>query len=515
MGLFNFKHIRTISISLFVTASMPLAASWFGNSDNKTLSKSDIEKIDQGQGSHEQNSQYIQMCVEDNACRYGLIQAWSNDTSEHSLDAVAKTMPPQKNQALFDGTDIGRMMHEYSLVLNCNLVPACQENLLEITKIIRSVPDEMLQAAYKDKTQLDKDKFTRVIQNKIISAVKSSEDKAQYTPPSTLTDNSARSPSTYSSDKVIDFYLDPYNNDKNYLKSTASGNLAIFYYPEGNKAREHKIADILGESGHYLIETVTGETVDAKSYHLTNKGFIATGRDKLYGYTINAGLAQYTSPVGFHAAEIQMGDAYKTGYMLLERDTATDRVNKLGSNLSALGALLGVNKKEDYALIDLHTGKLFPLNIAYDGKTQLQMYNCRKKNDFFNICKSAVERETLFNKFGLKNYEHYVWRIQWFRTPEATYLIAREEGKAGLSATRLEDGKKARIAYRTLGIADWEAGQHDSGKIWVDVRLTFNKERYTEDLDSDFNTFLTQTTVEKPVKKETLSTNSYLNSERN
>ncbi|WP_456374288.1 hypothetical protein, partial [Thiolapillus sp.] len=250
-----------------------------------------------------------------------------------------------------------------------------------------------------------------------------------------------------------------------------------------------KLADVFGKNSHYLVETVTGETIEVSSIHLTHKGFVASSRESLYGYAMDTGLAKYTIPSGFHAAGIQVADAFKTGYMLLERDVEQDKINAVGSSLSAIGAILGANRKMDYALLDLHRGKLFPINVDNNGKTVTQLYNCHKKNDYFNVCRNGISREALRDRYGMKNARHYAWRIRWYKTPRATYLLAMENGKDGLTATRLEDGKKVQIAFRSLGIADWASGQDDSGKVWIDVRKTFTRKRYTNDLDADFNRF--------------------------
>ena len=133
-----------------------------------------------------------------------------------------------------------------------------------------------------------------------------------------------------------------------------------------------------------------------------------------------------------------------------------------------MGQVLGLNKREDYLLFDLHSGKNFPINLSLSGKNvsiTTGASGCRKRNALVNVCRDVTTdtRERLYDELGMKNIRHYIWAVYWFKTPTGPYMVALEDGFDTLSATKLDTGEKRIAFHRGLGISDFSVTAERGG----------------------------------------------------
>lgn len=136
----------------------------------------------------------------------------------------------------------------------------------------------------------------------------------------------------------------------------------------------------------------------------------------------------------------------------------------LFSAVQKIGATVGLNKKEDYALLNLDTGKQYPLNVQVDGKLRTVMSNCRKRNAVVNECSSSTSFESLYSEIG-RNWGHYYWKINWYNTPSGPVAVSMENGVTDAYLLDLQTGKKVQAFHRSLGLTTLDSVQSPDGKL--------------------------------------------------
>ncbi len=445
------------------------------------ISKKEIKIVEEGRGTMQQKSRYISKCyVEDQVCHYAMIEIWSKEESNLAIQNYISQVDDSKTPKMFKGTDMGRMMVENKALSICYYDAPCLDYLLEVVMEINKAPREMLELAYKEKSQLDKQSLQLQIHGRMkdqVVAVKSGGITANHSSSQVIT--AAITPG-----QVIDYERDLLTNNIVSLIVNDTGNQEINIKISGDDSRTAILAVVIGHAGKYFIKTVNGDTIEASNIELTYKGFLAREGSKFYAYSYEGNMTAYDFPIGFHPTQIQNANVFKTGYMLLERDLSPN--NDATNSLRYLGSTIGLNSKEDYMLLDLHSGKTYSINLTLEGKKQTQLYNCRKKNDFINICDDAISRESLYKGMGFRNERHYYWAVRWHRTPDGAYLIALEDTGRNLTATDLENGDKRIIFHRTLGIAKFDTFQSEEGIVSISAKLGFGK-KSIDNLASQFN----------------------------
>ena len=157
--------------------------------------------------------------------------------------------------------------------------------------------------------------------------------------------------------------------------------------------------------------------------------------------------------------------------MLLEKEgaTGTDSLSRLAANLQSIGTILGTNRTDDFALMDIQTRKLYPLNISATGKNVNVHSQCRRKNSFVNECAQMQSFEALY----MKNSQHYYRLVHSLNAPAGPVALTLEDGQANLYLTDLRTGRKVVALNRTLGIADWDATQNSDGTVALRGKLAF------------------------------------------
>lgn len=284
-------------------------------------------------------------------------------------------------------------------------------------------------------------------------------------------------------------YVDPEGHIRNYAIDVLSG--LVTYLAEieqntyrikvtraGTDAEPIVIGTAMRNGMGWQVDSVTGKRIAGQTLTvLPGAGYIVTRDTAAFLYRAGQSTTNIAIPSGFVAARFQRGDVMGTNHLLVERDVSdASQEKKLFDSLKALGSSLGLNNKEDYALLNIKSGEIIPLNISESGKNVGNYSQCRRRNNFVNECANVEFRESLYDKMG-RNLSHYYWRINWFSTPTAPILVAQENGLKEITIRDLKSGKKATAFSRALGIAGHDSVQDDTGKVRITAQMGFSSEK--------------------------------------
>ena len=227
------------------------------------------------------------------------------------------------------------------------------------------------------------------------------------------------------------------------------------------------------------INLLNGSTLGGDSAVPMPRGVLVARGVNMFVYEPGKAIQTVSIPDGWMLAQFQRGSVGATRTVLLENVSASNQQKDssgLGSLLSAtqsLGQLFGVNKKEDYAFLNIDTGKLIKLNISVDGKTQTVMSNCRKRNNFVNDCATATSFQSLYTPNGGRNTLHYFWQANWYQTPSGPIGVVQEGGLVDLFIIALRTGKRVTAFHRAMGMTSTDTSQSADGVVKVSAAWMF------------------------------------------
>lgn len=227
------------------------------------------------------------------------------------------------------------------------------------------------------------------------------------------------------------------------------------------------------------FHTATGQRLVGSTLSVLSDGFMLGRGSAAFRYQTGIGYSSIAIPNGYTLAPLQRGDIGSTGYVLLEKEGAVpasddNPVMGLWSAAKAIGSTVGLMRKEDYALMDTRSGRLFPINVPADGKTVALMSECKRRNWVISECQKMQTFESVYGVDGFKNNSHYYWKVQWLPTAQGAIALTQEEGVSAVYATNLQTGQKVPLFQRSLGIGDWDVVQHADGRIGVKARMVLD-----------------------------------------
>lgn len=282
--------------------------------------------------------------------------------------------------------------------------------------------------------------------------------------------------------RIVSYGFDEQSGDFTYLVQSGSGQFLLKSgrASSGNEPIEIGKAELRGSL--WAVTTVTGRKFTGRRLIPLARGFIVARDNTGYRYVPGKGMTSFAAPEQFSIAALQSGNVSGTGYILLERTPeeqamANNSVSALFSSVKALGSTLGIGKKEDYALLNIDSKKLVPINISMEDKRVQVMSVCRRQNFIMAECERMDSYESLFQPNGMHNMTHYFWRINWFNAGGRPILVSQEGGLTKVAATDLGTGKKAMIFERVMGIASFNADQGVDGRISVSAQMGFSTEK--------------------------------------
>jgi len=271
--------------------------------------------------------------------------------------------------------------------------------------------------------------------------------------------------------KIVKFGSNAHTGDITYLTQVSRESYIIKTMRVGHDPITIATAD-RSQNG-WTVTTVSGKKIVGESLVPLSRGFLVARGAAGFIYSAGKGINNIDIPDDFLIAPFQNGDIQGTRYVLIERKP-TDKSNQIGGILDSvvsLGSTLGVNKKEDYALLNIDTGKQILINVSMDGKNESVYSECRKQNSFINSCSNIDFQESLFDKYGLPNAGHYYWRISWFNTKTGPILIVTENSLRETIAENINTGKKATLFSRMLGINYVIVSEKPDGRISATAKM--------------------------------------------
>lgn len=276
---------------------------------------------------------------------------------------------------------------------------------------------------------------------------------------------------------IVSYGFDAQSGDFTYLVQSNVGQYVLKAGRASSPDEPIEIAHAERRGPQWAVTTKTGKKLAGSRLIPLARGFIVARDNTGFRYVPGKGTTPITAPEKFNIAALQGGSVSSTGYILLERLPENDPSGGLFGTIQSLGATLGVSKKEDYALLNIDTRKLVPINISMEDKRVQVLSACHKRNAFINDCDRMDSFDSLFQPNGGKNMTHYFWRINWFNAGGRPIMVSQEGGLSKVTATDLNTGKKVILFERTLGIASFSAEQGTNGKISVSAQMGFSSEK--------------------------------------
>lgn len=281
-------------------------------------------------------------------------------------------------------------------------------------------------------------------------------------------------------------FLDPEGQIKTYAYDVLSGDisytvrtgdgLSYKYLRAGSDAEPVTFATGRQSGAGWQVNTVTGKTFSGDTAMPLARGFIVARAGSLFRYEPGKGAKGAAVPEGWNVTPFQRGNVGVTRYVMLERAKPADETRgslaSVINSFKSLGAVAGLSKKEDYALMHLDSGKLHLLNVQVSGKNRTVMGNCRKRNNFVNDCDSMTSFESLYSDTG-RNFGHYYWKADWYATPSGPIAVTMENGVADVYVLDLDSGKKVSAFHRGLGISTMDVAQAPDGTVAIKANWAF------------------------------------------
>lgn len=300
---------------------------------------------------------------------------------------------------------------------------------------------------------------------------------------------------------TISFYaFDTQSGEVTYLVEVSPGQFTVKYNHLGNSQDGIAIATAQRSGTAWQVQTASGKKLRGEQLVVLARGVMLARGTVAFKYVPGAGLQNISLPEGWMMANYQRGNVGATNLLLLEKIPAPADGGGLFSTLKSLGNTVTLNEDRDYALMNLKDGKLTEFAVGSSGKTIADPRGCVQRTMFANDCSNARQIESLYDKTGGRNINHYFWRIDWFNTPQGPLVVALENLMKDLTLTDIKADKKVVAFNRTLGIKSMDASMTSEGKIKIAAQLGFSTETI-EDAVSFLNK--PQPQENKPQEQET------------
>ena len=277
--------------------------------------------------------------------------------------------------------------------------------------------------------------------------------------------------------EIASYGTDYATGDVTYLAKTGTTDYIIKFTRVLTNEEPIVIGTAKRDASGWQVSLVTGKHIRGDRVIPMSRGVVITRESTAFKYVLGQGIKNFSAIDGWHIASYQNGDVSSTGYILLERDPSkkggiTDLIN----SAKAFGNTMGLTEKQDYMLVNVDSGKAVPLDIPIDGKQQQFLANCYQRNSFVSTCNESFLAESIWDRNGVKNFEHYFWRVQWFNSPRGPVAITQEHGLRDITITDLRTDEKATAFSRTLGIGGFEAQQTADGTINIVAQMGLKTE---------------------------------------
>jgi len=275
------------------------------------------------------------------------------------------------------------------------------------------------------------------------------------------------------------------------LVETSPDSYLLKFIQATSKEEPLTIAKVEFDNGMWKVTTVTGKKLNGHNFQVGSNGFIITRAEGTgFFFENNKGVSQINIPQGYQVAKFQNGDVVGSQTILLEIPEIVEEEGSLSSIFSkakALGSMLGVTKKQDYAFLNLNSNKVTKINIPNDGKSTLQCLEYGERiNKFVVKClKYADPVESLYKNGGEKNFSHYYWRVKWFNTASGVIALTQEDDLGKIYGTNLSTGKKVLLKRYLPGYNEFDANIQSNGKLTLSAKKGMFGSDDSEDVEAE------------------------------
>ncbi|MBS0458030.1 MAG: hypothetical protein JSS44_11960 [Proteobacteria bacterium] len=263
-----------------------------------------------------------------------------------------------------------------------------------------------------------------------------------------------------------------------YMAAIGPGHYLIKHQNVHSNLPPVTIGEVAEQDGFVNFRSRDGQTAGGTSILLTSNGVMVERDASLVDFDLTRGMQAVAVPQGFHVARFQHGDVAGTGYMLLERVDADP--NNPAHAIKDLGAVVGdlfgaKDQAYDYALYNMSTRALVPLNLSMRGKNVGYGTNCRRQNKFVDKCRGYTQYESIWQPDGRPNLDHYFWALTWQTTKYGPLAVAEENSERDLNVIRLDNGNRYNAFHRGLGLNGFTATPSADGDLHVVATIVFSK----------------------------------------
>lgn len=272
--------------------------------------------------------------------------------------------------------------------------------------------------------------------------------------------------------RIVSYRFNTWTGDVSYVLEMADSTRKIKFVRPAPGAEPTLLATARSEGYGWLVTTVSGKTFSGTQILPSSRGFVVSRDGALFIYSPGENSKTVTPPPGFQIAALQSGDVASTGFLLLERLPPND--GGLGK-FKSLGAHLGINRKEDYALFNIASGQSFPLNISLENKQTTVSSNCQVTNTYsggsirMNKCAAHDSVEAVYRQDGSRNTGHYYWSVNWFQAKQGPIAVVLQNGQHQLDGIDLKSGKRV-VLFKDSALSSilFQASQSPDGvvKVW-------------------------------------------------
>lgn len=286
--------------------------------------------------------------------------------------------------------------------------------------------------------------------------------------------------------EIVSYAFNTKSGDISYLCRTSPESFSIKFTRPFSPNNPVLLALVRREGTMWKVTTTTGRQLAGQSLTLLARGFMIARDTAGFMYEPGVGILNVSLPEGFHIAKFQNGEVQATTSILLERNPVanSNQAGQLIDSFKSFGSSLGINKKEDYALLNYNSGHLTPINIDLLGKEVTVHSECHQTNRFVRGCDKVDFFESLFDKYGQPNGTHYFWRVNWFSSDSGTILVSDEGTK--VTVVNVTTGKQAIAFSRVMGVNYILAERTLEDKIKLRAKLGLQEEQI-DDLEAFLN----------------------------
>jgi hypothetical protein len=167
---------------------------------------------------------------------------------------------------------------------------------------------------------------------------------------------------------ITNFAFDVLTGDVTYSVQADRTNYIIKYAKAGTNRDGIPIATASRTNTGWSVQTVTGKRINGELITMMPKGILLSRSTAAFEYVPGEGTKSISVPQGYIVVPMQRGNVKATNFILVQRieapQTSQNSLSTLFNDVKSLGSMIGVGKKEDYALMEINTGKLTMINIS-------------------------------------------------------------------------------------------------------------------------------------------------------